>query len=309
MDWIEAVFTSTGEDVEILADRLCELGADGVVIEDEADFRNFLEQNKQYWDYVDEELDARFSGISRVKLYVSDDEEGRAKLARMSEALGKEPLCSAVRDSDWENGWRKYYKPMEIGEKLLVVPSWEENINAGARSVLRLDPGLTFGTGSHATTRMCLEAIERYARKGARVLDLGCGSGILFIGSLILGCESAVACDIDPLSPKIAHENAALNSVNTDKFTVYGGNIITDLSLRSKIGDNYDIVLANIVADVIIPLSSYVKQFMSEDGIFICSGIIEGRQDEVLLALERQGLVLQAHLSSEDWHCFQLSRS
>ena len=227
MQWIEASVETKSEEIDAVCAQLAELGAGGMVVEDEADFRRFLEQNHQYWDYVDDELADKFRGVSRVKFYLSDDDEGRALLESIRTGLGREIRTATVADSDWENNWRQYYEPIEIGE-------------------LRLDPGLIFGTGSHATTKMCLAALERYAAPGKTVLDLGCGSGILAIGALLLGCECAVGCDIDPKAPEVAESNAALNGIGPDRFRVYAGDVLTDAGMRASLGTGYDIVTAPV---------------------------------------------------------------
>ena len=157
-----------------------------------------------------------------------------------------------MEDSDWENNWREYYKPIEVGEKLVVVPEWEEAPDDG-RVPLRLDPGLIFGTGSHATTRLCLAALEKYCAPEVRVLDLGCGSGILGIGALLLGCDRCLGVDIDPKAPDVVMSNAALNGIGPDRMTALAGDILADAGLRARIGGGWHLVLANIVADVIIP--------------------------------------------------------
>ena len=208
-----------------------------------------------------------------------------------------------MQDSDWENNWRQYYQPIEIGEKLVVVPEWLETPDDG-RIPLRLDPGLIFGTGSHATTRMCLAALEHCAAPGKRVLDLGCGSGILGIGALLLGCDSVAGCDIDPKAPEVAEANAALNGLHADRFRVCAGDVLADAPMRASLGAGYDLVLANIVSDVIIPLSGIVGEFLAPDGVFLCSGIIEGRQDEVAAALRRNGFAILEHFNEEEWHCY-----
>ena len=307
MRWIEVCINTPREEIDARCEELAALGAGGFVIENEEDFREFLENNHQYWDYVDKELEDSFSGVSRIKTYLSDDEDGRAVLAAIRKVCG-EVAVSFVEDSDWENNWREYYKPIEIGQKLVVVPEWEP-IPVGGRIPLRLDPGLIFGTGSHPTTRMCLAALERYAAPGKRVLDLGCGSGILAIGALNLGCGSAVGCDIDPKAPDVASANAALNGIGPDCFWVYAGDILSDASMRRTLGSGYDIVLANIVSDVIIPLSAIAGDFMAEGGVFITSGIIEGRQDEVAAAIRANGFAILAHRCEEEWHCFECVRA
>ncbi len=301
MQWIEATLPAGG-DADALCEALAGLGVDGMVVEDEQDFRSFLENNHQYWDYVDEELSARYKGLSRVKFYLSDDEDGRATLAAVREA-GYAPETRTVDDSDWENNWRDYYRPIEIGDALAVVPEWEDYVNS-ARKVLRLDPGLIFGTGSHATTRMCLEAVASLARPGIRTLDLGCGSGILGIAARLFGSETVVGCDIDPKAPDVARANAALNGFGGEDFRVYAGDVLADASLRKTLGTGYGLVLANIVADVIIPLSGFVKQFMAPGAKFVCSGVIDGREAEVRAALEKNGLRILEHRHEEEWNCF-----
>ncbi len=302
MRYIEVCVNTPADEIERRCEEMTAMGAEGFVIENEADFQDFLENNHQYWDYVDDELESRFTGVSRIKCYLCDDEDGRAVLCRIRGAYGGVETLF-VEDSDWENNWREYYKPIEVGEKLVVVPEWEDIPDDG-RTALRLDPGLIFGTGSHATTRMCLAALEKYAGEGKTFLDLGCGSGILGIGALVLGSASCVGCDIDPKAPDVAASNAALNGIGSDRFKVYAGDILSDASLRRMLGSGYDAVLANIVSDVIIPLSALVREFMKPGAVFITSGIIDGRQDEVRAALEGNGFEVIEHRKEEEWHCF-----
>lgn len=303
MGWIEAAIPTASGEIDALCERLAALGVDGISIEDEADFRRFLEENRKFWDYVDEELERRFRGCSRVKFYLEDDEAGRAELERIRAALGREIQVSTVEDEDWENGWKQYYEPIPVGKRLLVVPEWME-AEAGDRTVLRLDPGIAFGTGSHATTRLCLTALETVAGAGKRVLDLGCGSGILGIAALLLGCGSVTGCDIDPKAPAAAEQNAALNDIGPDRFRVYAGDLLSDEGLRRSLGAGYEIVLANIVADVIVPLSGFVRRFLSESGAFICSGIIDARAEEVEKALRSNGFTILEHTGEDEWHCY-----
>lgn len=288
-----------------VCDRLTALGAGGFVIENEEDFKNFLENNRQYWDYVDDALEDSYRGVSRVKCYVEDNDDGRALLARISAEF--EITTASVCDADWENNWKEYYQPLEIGEKLLVMPEWID-CELNGRLPLRLDPGLLFGTGAHATTRMCLAELEGYAGAGKRALDLGCGSGILGIAALVLGCDGCVACDIDPKAPETVMENAALNGIGGDKLQVFAGDIIGDASLRRNLGTGYDVVLANIVSDVIIPLAPHVGAFMADGAVFIASGIIDGREAEVAAAIEAAGFTIITHRHEEEWHCFSARR-
>ncbi len=303
MRWIEASVATKSEDIEALCLKLQDLGIEGMSIEDEEDFKNFLENNHQYWDYVDDELSRRFEGRSLVKFYLPDDAEGKKQLDSIRNALSESISVSVMDDSDWENNWREFYKPLKIGERLLVVPEWEDPELEG-RVALRLDPGLIFGTGSHATTRMCLEAIQEHDIEGKRVLDLGCGSGILGIGAKVLGCREVVGCDIDPKAPDVAGDNAALNGISGEDFRIYAGDILSDEGMRAFLGAGYDIVLANIVSDVIKPLSAFVRRFMAEGALFICSGIIDGRHDEVAAELRKNGLEILEHKHQEEWHCF-----
>lgn len=302
MRYIEVTVNTPGEEIDARCQEMADMGAGGFVIENEEDFKDFLEQNHQYWDYVDDELENQYAGVSRIKCYLTDDEDGLAVLRRINAAYS-DVTTSCVEDSDWENNWREYYKPIEVGKKLVVVPEWEEAPQDG-RLPLRLDPGLIFGTGSHATTRMCLAALEKFSKPGVRVLDLGCGSGILGIGALILGCDSCLGVDIDPKAPDVVMSNAALNGIGADKMTAWAGDIIADASLRARIGGGYQLVLANIVADVIIPLSAVVRQFMAPDAVFICSGIIEHRWPETEAALISNGFEILDHKSEDEWHCF-----
>lgn len=302
MRYIEVCVNTPTDEIDRRCAEMTDMGAEGFVIENEADFKDFLENNHQYWDYVDEELESRFANVSRIKCYLCDDEDGNAILRGIREAYG-DIETSFVEDSDWENNWRKYYKPIEVGKKLVVVPEWED-IPDNGRTALRLDPGLIFGSGSHPTTRMCLAALENYAGNGKAFLDLGCGSGILGIGALVLGSARCVGCDIDPKAPDVAASNAALNGIGLDRFKIYAGDILSDASLRRMLGSGYDAVLANIVSDVIIPLSAIVRQFMKPGAVFITSGIIDGRQDEVRAALEGNGFEVIEHWNEEEWHCF-----
>lgn len=302
MRYIEVTVDTPAELIDQRCEEMSAMGVGGFVIENEVDFQSFLENNRQYWDYVDEELSHKFDGLSRIKCYLTDDADGQASLRQIRAAYGAVQIAT-VEDSDWENNWREFYKPIEVGEKLVVVPEWEAIPDDG-RVPLRLDPGLIFGTGSHATTRLCLAELEQHVSGTSRVLDLGCGSGILGIGALVLGAASCLGCDIDPKAPDVVRSNAALNGIGPDRLTARAGDILTDAGLRASFGGGYDLVLANIVSDVIIPLCAFMRDFLAPGGVFITSGIIEGRQDEVQAAIERAGLRITAHHCEEEWHQF-----
>ena len=287
-------------DPEALCDQLTGMGLEGFVIEDERDFRQFLENNTQYWDFVDEGLEKSLSGASRVKLWVADDDEGQAIIAKLYK-LGLNPESRPVADADWENNWRDYYQPVEAGQKLVIVPQWQDY--DGDRTPVKLDPGLLFGTGDHPTTKMCLAAVERFARPGEKVLDLGCGSGILGIAAAVLGAGPITAADVDEKAPDIVKANAALNGVDA-AFTVHVGDVVASGTLRARLGAGYSLVLANIVADVIIPLAPHVPAMLAQDGAFVCSGIIDGRETDVSAALEAAGLPIREHHQKDEWHAF-----
>ena len=307
MNWIEVHIDTCPGELDDLCARLESQGITGLVIDDEADFKDFLENNHQYWDYVDDDLLQEKKGLCRVTFYLSDDPDGQRQLADIEKMVGALPQAhlsrAAVQDADWENNWKQFYKPMEIGERLLVIPAWEK-AEAKGRVTLTLNPGLTFGTGSHATTRLCLTALESRIRGGENVLDLGCGSGILSIAALRLGAESAFACDIDEKCVDVAYENAALNGIGKDRYTVRWGDVLTDAALRQEMGAGYDIVVANIVADVIMGLSPHVRPFLKPGGLFLCSGIIDDRAAEVLERLKADGWDVFEQRSSEGWFSY-----
>ena len=314
MDWIKATIYTTSEGIEPVSGRLYQLGINGIEIDDENDFKDFLENNKQYWDYVDEELIKSKEGETKVSAYVSDNPAGYEMLAAVKSTLaelkeldtdnefGRLDLeTSALNEEDWANNWKKYFHPMEIGEKILIKPEWEELSEETDRVVFNINPGMTFGTGSHYTTQLCIESLEKYITEGSEMLDLGCGSGILSVISLMLGAKKAVAVDIDPNAVDIAYANSERNGVDKSKYSVYAGNILTDEELQRKIGGKYDVVAANIVADVIIGLTPKAREYMKEDGVFITSGIIEDRTDDVKAALEENGFEIVEVKQRKDW--------
>ena len=316
MDWMEVHIQTSHDGLETVEAFLSGLGIDGVVIDDETEFHEFLEENRKCWDYVDEELLKKEAGACRVTFYLEKTEDGFSRLAQVRMALADfkaaHPECAPLlmtldelKEEDWAFGWQKYYKPMEIGRRLLVVPEWEKNtVDCGGRVPLILDPGLAFGTGSHATTQLCLQALEKTVRPGDRVLDLGCGSGILSIAALKLGAESAQAVDIDEKCLNVAYENAALNGIGRDRYTVRVGDVLSDEALRAELGGGYDIVVANIVADVILGLAPMVRQFLKPGGQFLCSGIIDDRAVEVADGLRRCGWAILETREESGWFAY-----
>ena len=314
MNWLELHIDTVHGGLDTVETFLTAHGIDGLVIDDETEFQDFLENNHEYWDYVDEDLEKQMQGKSRITFYLPADETGFAKMGEIRMALQtlkeQHSDCGTLllsmdemQDADWENNWKQYYKPMEIGERLIVIPEWE-TADAGDRVPLILEPGLTFGTGSHATTRLCLTALEKAVHGGEKVADLGCGSGILSIAALKLGAADAVAVDIDDKCPDVAYANAAMNGIGKDTYHVHVGDIITDKALQAQVGTGYDIVLANIVSDVIIALAPTVHTLLKPDGLFLCSGIIDDRAEEVAGKLKEAGLTILDTRSADGWFAF-----
>ena len=318
MDWLAVSIYTTPEGIEPLCGRLYNLGITGVEIQDKDDFEDFLENNKQYWDYVDEEPREKMNGETRVKIYVSDNENGHKLLSAVRDDLVSFKSLDAgnvfgslrveidtMHEEDWENNWKQYFKPIYVGDRLVIKPEWESIADGEGKIVFNIDPGMTFGSGQHETTRLCVETLDKTVKKGDKVLDLGCGSGILSIISLMLGAGEARAVDIDPNCKKIAYSNAALNGIGEDVYTVLDGNILIDEEFKSSTEKSgpYDIVVANIVADVIIPLAGDVRRYLKEDGTFIAGGIIEMRIDEVKAAIEENGFTIEEIKKENDWYC------
>ena len=303
MQWIEVSVPTRSDEIDDVCARLAELGAGGMVVEDEADFQQFLEQNHQYWDYVDDALEAQFRGVSRIKFYLADDDDGRAQLAAIRAGIGRELTTATVRDSDWENNWRQYYQPIEVGERLVVVPEW---LDAPADGRLPLRPTPALSSAPAATPRRaCASPRSSAAPPPARPCSTSAAAAA---SSASARCCSAArtspAATLTPKPPEVAAGNAALNGFYDDRFTVCAGDILADAGLRRRLGTGYNIVLANIVADVIIPLAALAPAFLAPGGTFVCSGIIDGREDEVAAALTRAGFTITAHDTLEEWHCF-----
>lgn len=313
MEWIQAAIFTTAEGIEPVCGRLMTIGINGFEIEDKDDFLTFLEENRAAWDYVDEDLmREKSSDVTKVKLYVTQNAAGHEQLAMIRDELqalksfdseGKFGALSlelaTLQEEDWAENWKQYFHPLKVGDKILIQPEWEPIQEETDRVVFTINPGMSFGTGSHHTTQLCIEAIERYLNPEATVLDLGCGSGILSIIARLLGAGDTVAMDIDPNAVDIAVANANKNGVN--RYTAFAGNILTDTALQKQFAETkFDLVVANIVADVIIPLAPLAKEFIADDGVFIASGIILPRLDEVRGTLEENFKIVSVH-EKNDW--------
>ena len=301
MAWLEFTVETTPQSIDSVVTALSARGFSDLVIEDQSEFETFLEENRAYWDYIDEGLQKKLQGLSRIKLYLEDtDDNGRRRLDTAVKELGLTMTAAPLPETDWEESWKDNYPPQEIGERIVVLPYWLAEEPTHRLKVI-LDPGLTFGTGAHPSTQMVMEVMETVVKPGFHCLDLGSGSGILSIAALRLGAESAIGIDIDPKAEDIARENAAMNDLFADRFTAVTGDVIADAQMPEKLGGGYDVVLANIVADVIIPLAPHVPQFLKPGGIFICSGILDVRLHEVHAALKRAGLHILSTDAQEDW--------
>ena len=309
MAWLEITVNTASKDVEDVAARLTARGYADLVIEDQAEFESFLEENRAYWDYIDDEFQKKLEGLSRIKLYLEEgDEAGLARLRDTVAELGLTMEAKPLPETDWEESWKDSYPPQEVGENLVVLPYWLAEEKTEKKKII-LDPGLTFGTGAHPSTQMVMEAMEQRVQPGWHCLDLGSGSGILSITALRLGAQSAVGVDIDPKAEDIARENAAYNGFGSPAFTALTGNVTEDKALMHRLSqDRYDLLLVNIVADVIIGLSPILPDFMGEHTLLICSGILDSRLGDVTAALEKAGLTVTEIRAKEEWRCVLAKR-
>lgn len=304
MTWLEITIDTAAHRCGDVVAALTAKGFSDLVIEDQEEFETFLEENRTYWDYIDESLQRRLQGLSRIKLYLEDtDREGRERLERTVSELGLTMTAAPLAEVNWEESWKDSYPPQPIGEHLIVLPYWLADQNEGRLPVI-LDPGLTFGTGAHPSTRMVMEEMEKIVRPGFRCLDLGSGSGILSLTALRLGAESAIGMDIDPKAEDIARENAAYNGFTAPAFTALTGNVTEDKALMRRLAEQeYDLLLVNIVADVIIGLSHVLPDYMSGRTLLVCSGILDTRLADVTNALEDAGLTVTSIRAKEEWRC------
>lgn len=298
--WTEIKIAVNAQDVEKAGDIANVVVPYGIYIEDYTNLEEVVEEIAHI-DLIDEDLLKKDRNKAFVHIYLEPDVSPSEAVAFLSERYTAENIDHSIElldcaEEDWRNNWKKYFNPIPVGEKLLIRPSWRDDYDAGNRKVLNIDPGLAFGTGGHETTRLCLEMCEKYLKEGDSVLDVGCGSGILGIATLLLGAESAVGVDIDETAVRTAVENAQINGVG-DKFTAICG------SFTEKVEGKYDIVLANIVADAIMFLSEGVQDFMKDDAVYVMSGIIDTRADEVKQSVSRYFDIIEEHLQG-GWACF-----
>lgn len=308
MNWTEVKIYTTTAGIDPLTGSMLDLGLQGFMIEDAQDFDEFLHDTTPHWDYVDQAVMEKMKDCETcVTIYVADNPQGMEELMQVRQILARlkaqnpdgkygrlELEMKDVDEEDWSNAWKKYYHPVQVGEHLVVCPSWEAYDRKPDEVVLTLNPGMAFGTGTHDTTRLCMELLEKYITPQDTVLDVGCGSGILAITAALLGANKIIGCDIDEVAVKVAGENAALNGVQ-DRIAFHQGD------LTSQVEGSFQIICANIVADVIIRLSEDAGRYLAKDGIFITSGIIDTREQDVLDALEQNGFQVIERRTSGGW--------
>ena len=310
MAWLEITIDTTSEKINYVVTNLTARGFADLVIEDQEEFETFLDENRAYWDYIDEDLQEKLQGLSHIKIYLEDtDAAGMQRLETAVSDLKLTMQVKALEETNWEESWKDNYPPQEIGEKIVILPYWLAGTE-GDRLPVILDPGLTFGTGAHPTTRMVVQTMESLVKPGFHCLDLGSGSGILSLCALRLGAASATGIDIDPKAEDIARENAAYNGFAAPEFTAVTGNVTEDKQIMQTLAaKEYDIVLVNIVADVIIGLAPVLPNFLTEKSTLICSGILDTRLEEVLAALKAAGLTVLEVKAEEDWRCVTACRN
>ena len=317
MLWIKTVVHTTTAGIEPVSGILLLNGINGYEVQDSEDFKDFLAGKEIYFDYIEDELMQTLTTCeTTVTFYVPENAQGLETILAVKAALSRlaledtDHVFGALRvendeklaEEDWENNWKQYFKPFPVGERLLIKPTWERLPAPTDRAVLEIDPSSSFGTGSHATTRLCLETLEKLPLAGANVLDMGSGSGILGIACLKLGAKAVTAVDIDENSVRIAKENYAVNHLDEAKYRVLCGNVLTDEALCEEVaGVSYNVIAANIVADIIMWMAPLFKRVLAADGTLVVSGIITERAGEVVTALEKAGFAVNGKTETEGW--------
>lgn len=305
--WSEIKITVGTKDIEVAGNIANMVVPYGIYIEDYSDLENEV-MEIAHIDLIEESLLEADRSKGIIHVYVNPHENPIEAVSFIEERLKELNIEYSIQiddcaTEDWVNNWKQYFHPMPIGEKLLIRPTWEDEYDAGGRKVLHIEPGLAFGTGSHPTTKLCLETLEKYIDENSTVLDIGCGSGILSIASLLLGAKSAFGVDIDSLAVKTAQANALENGFDESKFKAVQGN------LSDKVSGKYSVVVANIVADIIMEFNKEVGKYLDNDGVYITGGIIESREDEVLLSFAQNGFEVKERFEEKGWLVFVVKKS
>ena len=307
MQWIEVTIKTAPGAIDLVCDRLTVLGFDSFIVDDQDQFHEFLEENRQYWDYVDEGLEQQMQGLSQIRLYLEEGPAVPETISHLKDQLAAlraqypatdfgslDVQLANVKDEDWAEEWKKNYKPFRIGSHLVVKPTWEKYVSQPGDLVIELDPGMAFGTGTHETTNMCMQLLERCLKPGLRVMDVGTGSGILAIAAAKLGAQNVLAIDIDPDAVKVAKENVELNHVEKQVRVVVG-----DLCKSEAMP--CEVAVANIVADAICMLAGPMTRHLVKGGLLICSGIIREREADVQKAAKEAGYRQVDRIEKGEW--------
>jgi len=307
MNWIEIMIHTTSAGVEPLTAALLDLGIEGLIVEDDAAVSRILEESRSGWDYVDEAILEHPHAGAVVKIYLQESDEADkgkkpvllSKIADTLEGLkaldmenswGELSFTAQKKDDQqWLYRWKDYFSPFAVGERLWVAPAWYDKKTPGRRIPLVVDTNLSFGTGQHSTTRLCLELLEKLLRTGMKVLDMGCGSGILGVAAALLGASSVLAVDIEEDAITTARQNMERNGIVPQQYRVFQGNILKDPACLEEVGKGYDMICANIVADIICAMVPLFAAQLKQGGILLVSGIIDKRGSEVSRVLEDAG--------------------
>ena len=306
MNWNEISVSTTTLAVELISNIFIESGSKGVMIEDPSDF-HLQGQDPLAWDYMEEEVFDFGHEDVRVIGYFSSEEDLDEKLSEIKKRLeyvksldldtgSLEILKKVVKQENWENEWKKYFNVQKVSNSIVIKPSWEEYTAKEGEKIIDIDPGMAFGTGTHETTRMCINAIEKYMKQGDSLIDIGCGSGILSIAAAHLGAQRVIAVDLDKLAVKVSKENVELNGFSDTVDVRYG-------DLTEVIDEKANVIVANIIADIIAKLSENIADFMKEDGYFISSGIINDKKDFVISKLIDNNFEIVEEKNDGEWNC------